>query len=234
MMRIWDSDLLSAQKDMQYVTDGLVLWLDGINNTRHGHDAASTAWEDLSGNGFDAAISGNITLSNNAYVFSGNTAQNMVVLGFGAQKGTYEVVFKLTGALTGSVFVHHGNTAYVIGSCLISTGTQIIMSARANLQLSYGSTQEWTNKKSTYSYVKTNNTGFVNGSPVALTASGSLGVYPADGRLTIGARHDEYGYSRPLIGEISCIRVYDRILTQEEIAQNYAVDKIRFGSGVNS
>lgn len=32
-----------------YVGDGLVLWLDGIRNTRAGHSTTTTKWEDLSG-----------------------------------------------------------------------------------------------------------------------------------------------------------------------------------------
>lgn len=45
----------------------------------------------------------------------------------------------------------------------------------------------------------------------------------------IGARYygNEYGYR--LKGKIACIRVYDRILTDEERARNLATDKERFG-----
>ena len=30
-----------------YVQNGIVLWLDGIENTRNGHNASSTTWQDL-------------------------------------------------------------------------------------------------------------------------------------------------------------------------------------------
>ena len=36
-----------------YVGDGIILCLDGINNTRNGHDTNATVWEDLSGNNND-------------------------------------------------------------------------------------------------------------------------------------------------------------------------------------
>ena len=37
----------------QYVTDGQILWCDGINNTGKGHAPNTTTWKDLSGHGND-------------------------------------------------------------------------------------------------------------------------------------------------------------------------------------
>ena len=39
--------------ESSYIKDGLVLWLDGIQNSRSGHNSALTKWEDLSGNKYD-------------------------------------------------------------------------------------------------------------------------------------------------------------------------------------
>jgi hypothetical protein len=60
------------------VSDGLllndILTLDGIKNTRNGHDAAATTWEDLSGSGNDFANNGTETLwTDNSAVFNGST-----------------------------------------------------------------------------------------------------------------------------------------------------------------
>ena len=40
-----------------YVTDGLILWYDGIQNTRAGNNPNATVWEDLSGNNNDGIFS---------------------------------------------------------------------------------------------------------------------------------------------------------------------------------
>ena len=45
-----------AVKDTGYVSDGLVLYLDGINNTGNGHDSNATTWKDLSGNNNDGTL----------------------------------------------------------------------------------------------------------------------------------------------------------------------------------
>ena len=44
-----------------------------------------------------------------------------------------------------------------------------------------------------------------------------------------GCRSTSYGYAAP--GRYYCVRVYNRELTAEEVAHNYAIDKARFGSG---
>lgn len=40
----------------EYVSDGLILRYDAIENTRHGHDASVNVWEDLSGNDNDLTV----------------------------------------------------------------------------------------------------------------------------------------------------------------------------------
>lgn len=52
-----------------YNTDNISLWLDGELNTRNGHNASSTNWEDLSGNNFDFTI-GNLDATFNDYALN--------------------------------------------------------------------------------------------------------------------------------------------------------------------
>ena len=44
------------EEEEGYIQDGLVLYLDGINNTGNGHSNTTTTWKDLSGNGNDATL----------------------------------------------------------------------------------------------------------------------------------------------------------------------------------
>ncbi len=41
-----------------YIKNGLILYLDGINNTGSGHSNTSTIWKDLSGNNNNGTITG--------------------------------------------------------------------------------------------------------------------------------------------------------------------------------
>lgn len=53
-----------------------ILTLDGIKNTRSGHSASTTTWEDLSGNGKDFTLNGGTTTvwNDNAAVFNGTSS----------------------------------------------------------------------------------------------------------------------------------------------------------------
>lgn len=50
------------------VQDGLLLWMDGIKNTRLGHSTTPTAWEDLSGNNIDGVYIGNVIYDENGFI----------------------------------------------------------------------------------------------------------------------------------------------------------------------
>lgn len=50
------------------VQDGLLLWMDGIKNTRSGHSTTPTVWEDLSGNNIDGAYIGNVIYDENGFI----------------------------------------------------------------------------------------------------------------------------------------------------------------------
>ena len=47
----------SKNKTISYVTDGLILYYDAVNNTGNGHSNTETTWKDLSGNGNDLVLS---------------------------------------------------------------------------------------------------------------------------------------------------------------------------------
>ena len=47
-----------TKKAYAYAKNGLILYYDGINNTKKGHDANTTTWEDLSGNNNDGTLMG--------------------------------------------------------------------------------------------------------------------------------------------------------------------------------
>lgn len=65
----------------EYIEEGMILHLDGINNTRNGHSTTTTTWEDISGNNNDfTKLSGasNAIWSDNSYV--GNETNKTLTL----------------------------------------------------------------------------------------------------------------------------------------------------------
>lgn len=46
------------EEQEEYIKNGLILHLDGINNTGNGHSNTTTTWKDLSGRGNDATLIG--------------------------------------------------------------------------------------------------------------------------------------------------------------------------------
>ena len=56
----WQWETATGSLDAGYVTNGLAIRLDGIDNAGVGvHNASATVWKDLSGNGRDATLAGN-------------------------------------------------------------------------------------------------------------------------------------------------------------------------------
>ena len=58
-------------KGNAYVQNGLIAYLDGINNTGNGHSNEIQTWKDLSNHGNDATLYNNPTWSNNSLTFDG-------------------------------------------------------------------------------------------------------------------------------------------------------------------
>ena len=97
----------------QYVTDGLVLHYDAINNTGEGHNSSTTTWKDLSGNGNDGTLSTSPTTSNfywedNSITISGYSSGDLkyyvdTPLNLSEQERTYIYTIDATN-LTGSIW----------------------------------------------------------------------------------------------------------------------------------
>ena len=82
-----------------YVTDGLVLHYDAINNTGEGHSDTTSTWKDLSGNGNDGSITGG-TWQSNALRFTSSNENNGVETSSNFPidfSNTFNIVFKLSG-----------------------------------------------------------------------------------------------------------------------------------------
>ncbi len=211
-----------------YVQDGLVLWLDGINNTRDGHDENTTIWEDLSGNNNDATLMNydDPTWNENSLIFDGinQYAQilNQTNIPEGESPYTIEVVFEANVLNDGGLLslgvereVGHANGfrlfrnvgfKHFYWSFDLDYRVQLNINAiYTAVALNYGSERR----------IYLNSEFGVKGFAVPNVKLGSIVL----GRSIEGF----------LNGNIYSVRVYNRGLSEEEIKQNYEVDKKRFG-----
>jgi len=239
-----------------YATDGLVAMWDGEWNAGGGkHSDNLNTIVDTSGNGMDAALSPSSTsiptYQNNGLVFSGGAAygfstSNAFKAAYSAKTLTIEIVTRVTGytntnrgifsllPVTNNESSYNGNPywrIYADGSysedsyyLSNSLSNQVVFNQRFRRELVLGEVY-------TIAVACTSSavSGYYNGVFKQTVNRAFLGSsIPAGG--WIGAKSGTGSIYHALTGcTLYAIRVYGRILTADEIAANYAIDKARFG-----
>ena len=95
-----------------YISNGLILYYDGIDNSGSGHKNPNTTWKDLSGNGNDGTIAGTCHWTENSLdIRQGNT-------GTITQKTTFSGLNSFTLLLAGNF---NTNTSSEVWAIIIST-----------------------------------------------------------------------------------------------------------------
>lgn len=204
-----------------YITDGLVLYLDGINK-----GSTPNAWSNLVGDevfeniaatsisdGWRFDGSGGLTksgplVSTDVGSDSPRTHTIEIVLDTNNNK---TMIMLASGNETGLVLGYYGSAGHIIsGTSLVAYQTQVADKRRV---LSVNSGQAMEN-------------GIVLESVSETYFSGSVG-----NKSTIGYR-DRYSVNNPFIGDILCIRIYNRLLTEQEMRHNQIIDNERFNIGL--
>ena len=229
----------------EYVVDGLELWFDGAKNNRLGHSPILRTWEDLSGNNHDMYCVGNTTGTQlktaqcgyNYVVFDGSTMfynnDNIESLRT-FNNGTLEIVFEQETSDTLQCII----TSYVDRNSIERNRNKGIWyrpssnGYRINT-IEYGGDSSGfimvvpTGKIAfSVSYVDGNYNVAVNGNTISDFTEG--GTMPCNRTFAVGAKAYGSGDLYGFFGKIYTIRYYNRVLTQEEIAQNLSVDRKRF------
>jgi len=198
-----------------YVQDGLVLHLDGIDK-----GATSNRWSSLVGSTY-FTLTSHSTSESNAVLMDGSgalSATNPVKTTMTA--GTIEVCCNVFS--TGSCAIYYGpsnSLAFVIGGAGYTFG----MASSSN---------QWNVTKASLFTASANNDRFVfNGVATGTKASNSWtangsNVYTIGGRASGTNRY--YANAR-----IYSIRIYSRKLTEAEMLNNQKVDNARFNLGLN-
>ncbi len=217
-----------AKGTSHYVQDGLIACWDGVENAGLGRHAASTeTWTDTIGNVSFALT--NVVVAEDRMVFSGSSYGKLTADATGAtfalaQSGTLEVVYASDTGTGAQLIVQSSTTSGV--SLGLYNGNRLVAANSSSPTISYTSGTATNTVAIRYLDGKAQNSFFVNG---VSTQKGSNDYWKnSNTTTTLGALSNLTGFFK---GAIYCIRIYNRQLTNEELAANHAVDIRRFYQG---
>jgi len=206
----WAKDL-NISLEVPYIKDGLVIWYDGIYNGGIGvhndnNSLNKSKWIDLSGNINDGNLYN--------FDFTKNNGWGDSFLNYGLDTSNVMPTQKMTYSTVQVVYETAGSGwNYIIDARTdVSDGWVAICSA-------FGS-----------SYLRPYKDGIIDSTSVPLPNNRkvylSIKCNPtANVMPTIGAR---YSKNESIMGKTYCVRIYNRLLTEQEIAYNNEIDKIRY------
>ncbi len=210
-----------------YITNGLVAMWDGEWNAGGGvHDGSATTWMNLV-TGDMASLPSGFTVGADCISVS-NANQSLVVSDYSGADFTVEYVFALADdntsreclfeATTENGAFRYRATAEVDDFWNWGYYTKTLFSRSGNVGVVKSISSSW------HDIFSATNGGedFVNGTSVGV---GSLEAYTNITALN-GFRIGRDRFTT--FQDIYSIRIYNRALTAEEIAHNYAIDKARF------
>lgn len=234
---------ISPEKE-GYITENIQLWLDGIENTRSGHNDDSLVWEDLSGNGYDFSGSTVKCFDEDSYANNANTKK---VLSCGQaimesfSEFTIEICLIPLVSPNGSwVFQNRQNSTATGNGFQITipistsvTSAQFFAVKNNKTSISASSLNAYieTNDIRTLSFTFSNEiiVGYFNGLKTGENdGANTIRSVLARTNYDIGSAKGWTDANYSFNGRIYSIRIYDRALTDDEIAQNFAEDKKRF------
>lgn len=202
--------------ELGYIKDGKTFHLDGISTGN-----IANAWTDLVG-GVSFPIVNGVTHVTDHFNFA---SEHDVM----SSSTNTELDFPLTGTIEAVCkFQHAGGVGIIYsykagGMSIIYYGQNLYSAIQGSGSQPYYAARSYTGTVLQVSL--SGNAGYFNN--VLQTAAGSGSMRRMGSYCVIGNGHQSTNYS--LVGDIYSIRYYNRVLTAEEVAHNYAIDKQRFG-----
>lgn len=243
----------TSQQANGYVTSGLLVYYDGINNTGSGHDNNATVWRDLSGNNNHGilhnfknkdGIIGRSGWGTNYLNFDGS--QSVGIKPITTSNVTIEVVMELNNRYpldTGDDQIIVSN--FETGGAGISFGANLYSDVGAGdyfkfTAMTNGTYRTVTNsvvpaihKKYSISgsYASSTYKFFMNGVKTTKTSGSGNIATPVNNTMWAVGGNPSAGVTNAsfIKGKVYAVRIYNRQLSDAEIQQNYNVDKSRFG-----
>lgn len=209
-----------------YVQKGLMVHYDGINNTGSGHDGSTTTWTNLASDTYHATIHG-ATWQNDSLSFDGlDDWATIDILNY--PYVTIEAV------------VSHGNTSKTMvvnnfegAGCGftsdLKSGYNCFLYHCGGYQNLPSDTPYITNKIYSLSGSFNGNQGILyeNGRKFVKSNTGSIAS--SSSPYTLAANAYTFTSTDGVYNErIYSVRIYNRALTDDEVLQNYEIDKQRF------
>ena len=229
----------------RYVADGLIAMWDGDDNLGTGvHDASATTWVDLTGR--HAAMTftnANPTVGANFYDVSrgGGFIKDAadIATALNAEACTVEIVCNPVSLVDdGTLFACVDKDGRRMG--WVRSGNGSVNGVVASMEYKhnafytpYSNYDMTTNtvRSYTFTYASDACRVYKNGSPVVGTSAVNMGMSgdTASAYFSVGQRTSKNGQSVPKANmKVYSVRVYNRILSADEIAANHAQDVLRF------
>ena len=229
--------------DFPYVTDGLVAYWDGIDNTGgSGHDGTVSKWTDLV-NGYELTFreTTHTTWGTDAVVLDGNNGEGLYCDNFWttSENATIEVVLVSTSTSTQVVASFDRDTTPISGSyydarrCIMYNDGTVGFVGKSGNTYDDGVTAITDIRKMVAKYTGfTVNNAYVNGSEVSLSTKTHSFQFVGDAQIRVGVEKLTNSSNYPVTGKIHAIRVYSKHLSAEELAKNLSYDNTRFSLGL--
>lgn len=217
----------------QYVSDGLVLHYDAINNTGSGHNSSATTWTDLSGNGNDGTLStapntSNFYWEDNSITISGYSSGSLkyyvdTPLNLTGHERTYIYTVNaqnLTGTIWGETDDSNTNGLFNYQSFISNRGNSTSGDNRYNYTFA---------KSGIYNYavsVSSSQIKFYANGELVTTMNNTVGLNCSNPLRLLAARYSSQNATNL---KMYNFMAYNRALSEAEIQQNYNVAKTMYG-----
>lgn len=220
------------------VSSGLELWYDPSNSASY--PGSGTTLYDLSPSGVNATIAGSPTDAGNWFTFTGSqsiTTGDLLGLFSGSQH-SLEIWFSPSAA--GAVFSDTGsgptNTGYhATGLEVYQTGpfylTNAMLWSSAGVTRVGGGTVSLNNWYQLVRVYNGSNTAYAYLNKVKSSDTSIAWIPPSPGwYLNFGSGETtKFANGNAFQGKLGVVRLYNRVLSQAEVTQNYDVTKVLYG-----
>lgn len=215
---------------ISYVQDGLIMYYDGINNTGNGHSNTTTKWKDLSGNNNDGTINGSVWEENSLNFDGIDDWVNCGEMNYSNVTIEAVVLYKNVPNEEMAVAVNWENGGY--GLSLNNTKNCCEMNLNGTYNRCMANNVAKANKMYYISGPYDGSKLVINENGISTNTSISSSITTTKNSTVFALGTNPRGDIATgsfLDGKIYSVRVYNRVLTDEEVNNNYEIDKVKFG-----
>jgi hypothetical protein len=220
------------------VRNGLILYLDAAN--KNSYPGSGTTWFDLSGNQYNLSIIGSPAYNSNGYFTFANNQTSQYMLRNNFENPTQDVTYFLWFRSNFSNFNQTPMTYSVSGNneMLLYTDSSTIIVPHSKGNRADINTSNMSNLWVNFAWTRQSSTGlnvfYRDGLQIGTYGDVAGTTISAGGDLVIGQEVDLAGpggfdANQNLDGDFSILLVYNQILSQSQIRQNFNATRGRYG-----